>query len=197
MKLTPAFLALVILSTVSAVAQDAAILKAMEKYKGVSTVTATVVRTKHSAALADDAVIAGTFTYTSPNKMDIQFNAGADRMYMDGSTFGMVVDGQESVARGATQTQFENLLKVFRSIFLGDTTVGDIAELAEVAAETNGSLRTITVSQKVDPTQKKHRQMFSSFVLTFDVKAGVFKSLRMNERGENYTHYDFSDFRLK
>ena len=196
MKMALAAVLLTLLSAVPAAAQDAAIQKAMQKYKGVSKVTATVVRTKHNAALADDAVLAGTFTFTAPSKMLIEFNGGNDKLYMDGNTYGMVVDGQESVARGATQTQFEDLLKVFRSIFLGDTSVGDVSELAEVSTETNGNLRIITVSQKVDPTQKKRRQMFSSFVLTFDVKTGQFKSLRMNERGENYTHYDFSDFKM-
>ena len=34
--------------------------------------------------------------------------------------------------------------------------------------------------------------MFTSFVLTLDNATGRLLSLRMNERGENYTQYDLS-----
>ena len=38
--------------------------------------------------------------------------------------------------------------------------------------------------------------MFTSFVVTIDQKAGELRSLRMNEKGKNYTQYDFSNFQL-
>ena len=187
----------VILFAVSCMAQDAEIQKAMSRYKGVKSVNATVVRTKHRAALSEDEVLAGSLAFNTPDKLMISFNNGDEKMYMDGSTFAMTSGSQESVAKGATQTQFESLLAVFKNIFFGDTSAGDIDKLAEVTTEAKGNLRIISVTPVTSADGKKKRQMFSSFVVTFDVKAGEFKSLRMNERGENYTHYDFSDFKLK
>ena len=40
--------------------------------------------------------------------------------------------------------------------------------------------------------KEKRRLMFTSFVLTLDNATGRLLSLRMNERGENYTQYDLS-----
>ena len=36
--------------------------------------------------------------------------------------------------------------------------------------------------------------MFTSFVLTLDLRLSELISLRMNEKGDNYTQYDFSDY---
>ena len=52
----------------------------------------------------------------------------------------------------------------------------------------------------MDPTvgqAKKKRMMFTSFVITLDVKKGEILTLRMNGRGKNYTEYRFSNFVFK
>ena len=184
----------VLMIATSIMAQDADIQKAMSRYKGIRSVTATVVRTKHRAALTSDETLTGSLAFTTPDKLLISFNSGNEKMYMDGNKFAMATGGEETVATGATRTQFESLLAVFKHIFFEGST--DISSLAEVNTETKGIQRIISVTPITSTDGKKKRQMFSSFVITFDVKTGEFKSLRMNERGENYTHYDFKDFNL-
>ena len=46
-------------------AQEADIRKVAERYKGINTFTATVIRTKHHAAVAEDAVTKVNFTSCS------------------------------------------------------------------------------------------------------------------------------------
>ena len=70
-------------------------------------------------------------------------------------------------------------------------------ELAEVKMEEKDGLCTLTVTPRVDGGNKvRRRLLFSSFVLTVDLQKGECKSLQMNERGQNYTRYDFSGFML-
>jgi outer membrane lipoprotein-sorting protein len=42
----------------------------------------------------------------------------------------------------------------------------------------------------------KKRAMFSSCVATVDLKSAELRKLRINEKGSNYTQYDFSNYQL-
>ena len=80
-------------------AQEADIRKVAERYKGINTFTATVIRTKHHAAVAEDAVTKGKFHFMQPNEAYMTFNEGKDMLIMDNGVFTMINDGQESIAR--------------------------------------------------------------------------------------------------
>lgn len=97
-------------------AQEADIRKVAERYKGINTFTATVIRTKHHAAVAEDAVTKGKFHFMQPNEAYMTFNEGKDMLIMDNGVFTMINDGQESIAKGVTHKQFEVLLIVFRNL---------------------------------------------------------------------------------
>ena len=157
-------------------AQEADIRKVAERYKGINTFTATVIRTKHHAAVAEDAVTKGKFHFMQPNEAYMTFNEGKDMLIMDNGVFTMINDGQESIAKGVTHKQFEVLLIVLRNLLSSDNDSTDIKEVADM-----------------EITKAKRRMMFTSFVLTIDIQSSEFKGLRMNEKGKNYTQYDFSD----
>ncbi len=80
-------------------AQEADIRKVAERYKGINTFTATVIRTKHHAAVAEDAVTKGKFHFMQPNEAYMTFNEGKDMLIMDNGVFTMINDGQESIAK--------------------------------------------------------------------------------------------------
>lgn len=83
-------------------AQEADIRKVAERYKGINTFTTTVIRTKHHAAVAEDAVTKGKFHFMQPNEAYMTFNEGKDMLIMDNGVFTMINDGQESIAKGVT-----------------------------------------------------------------------------------------------
>lgn len=176
-------------------AQDDDILKAMDYYKGASSLTAAVTRTKHNAALTNDAAAQGTLYFKSPNRLSIVFEDENDKLIMADGVFTMVTNGEKQTAKGATLAQFQTLLAAFSEQFLGNSSAG--ASNAEVAITSDGNLRTVTITPAAESSNKtKRRLLFTSFSLTIDVKNQRIKSLRMNERGTNYTQYDFSGFSL-
>lgn len=176
-------------------AQDADILKAMQYYKDASSLTASVSRTKHNAALTNDATAQGTLYFKSPNNISMVFENENDKLIMTDGVFTMVTNGEKQTAKGATLTQFQTLLAVFSEQFLGNSS--DAASDAQVTITSDGNLRTVTITPATEGGNKaKRRMLFSSFALTIDVKTQRIKSLRMNERGKNYTQYDFSNFSI-
>lgn len=175
-------------------AQETAIAEAMKRYKDVHTLTASVVRTKHNVAVVDDAVAEGKLYFKAPGRMCMVFADSKDMLLMDGGEFTMVNGGRPSVARGKTKEQFETLVAVFKETVLGLESGGP-AEAAKVEVAGEGSRFVLTVTPDVAGNAKsKRRMLFSSFELAMDLRAGEFKSLRMNERGGNYTQYDFTGF---
>ena len=71
-------------------AQEADIRKVAERYKGINTFTATVIRIKHHAAVAEDAVTKGKFHFMQPNEAYMTFNEGKDMLIMDNGVFTMI-----------------------------------------------------------------------------------------------------------
>ncbi len=173
-------------------AQNADVQKAASRYKNVNTLTATVTRTKHNAAVVDDVVTKGNLYFKRPNKMCMVFEEGKDLLLMDGDVFTMVSGGKKSVAKGETYNEFVSLREVFVQIISGGDMNGNSGIQANIEVSQQGTLRILTVTPVT--SKAKARMMFSSFILTIDTKSSEFKSLRMNERGRNYTQYDFSSY---
>lgn len=119
-------------------AQEADIRKVAERYKGINTFTATVIRTKHHAAVAEDAVTKGKFHFMQPNEAYMTFNEGKDMLIMDNGVFTMINDGQESIAKGVTHKQFEVLLIVLRNLLSSDSDSTDIKEVADMELRNKG-----------------------------------------------------------
>lgn len=182
-------------SLAGASAQDAAIVKAMSKYKTVASMTARVFRTSHNALLSDDVQTEGTLYYLSPGRVCLSFAEGTDRLLVDGATFAITSDGKTQVVRGKMLALIDQMLTVFKVEALGLETT-DISEMAEVAVDGQGNMRTLTITPIVNLGEKaKKRMLFTSLVLTFDLRKAEIVSMRMNEQGDNYTLYELSDYR--
>lgn len=175
-------------------AQEADVREAMKSYKNVRSLQASVVRTQHRAAVVDDAVTEGQLYFKAPGRMCMTFGETGDWMLMDGGVFTMAVGGRKSVAKGPTLAQFQSLVSVFEDVVLGISSAETVD--ADVAVVREGNLCRLTVTPVLGGGKGKRRLMFTSFVLVIDLRAGEFKSLQMNERGQNYTRYDFSGFRM-
>ena len=161
-------------------AQKAEIQQAVERYKNMNTLTAAVTWTRHNAAVTQDVVTQGYFYFKPPGRMCMTFNDGKDMLLMDGSTFAMVTDGKKSVAKGEGSNQFESLLAVFKSLVSGGDADVDLSELADVDITKRDNICTLTIIPLVPDEKAKRKQMFTSFVLTLDLKLSELKSLRMN-----------------
>ena len=184
-----------IFSCTALLAQNTDIRKAMERYKGVNTLTGVVTRTKHNVAIVSDVVTQGNLYFKAPDKLCMVFSKDKDMLLMENNTFTMMNDGQKSIAKGKTQSQFESLLAVFKNIISGEDNSSDINRTAEVEITKQGNTRILTITPVVSGSTKiKRKLMFTSFVLSIDLQSSEFKSLRMNEPGGNYTQYDFSDY---
>lgn len=184
----------ILLYSTTLFAQEVDMHKVAERYKGIETFRATVIRTSHHVAIADDVVTKGYFYFKKPNKTCMIFNEGKDVLLMDNAVFTMINDGKKSIARGATHKQFEALLAVCKNIIAGKNDNIDINELADVQITKQGDIHTLVITPVVTDAKAKRRMMFTSFVLTIDAESSNFKSLRMNRKGNNYTQYDFSDY---
>lgn len=183
--------------TLSLLAQHTDIRKAMERYKGVNTLTGDVIRTKQNVTIKEYTIAHGHLYFKTPDKACMIFNENKDMLLMDGNTFTMVDGGQKSIAKGRTLNQFEALRAVFKQIISGKEDNLDIHELAVVDVALSGNIYTLTITPAAPEGGKaKRRMMFTSFVLTIDTKSSEFKSLRMNGQAGNYTQYDFSGFVL-
>ncbi|MCR4582442.1 MAG: outer membrane lipoprotein carrier protein LolA [Prevotella sp.] len=177
------------------VAQQADYRKAASKYKNCAVVTAKVTKTAHKAALAKDAVTKGTLTMKAPNEVSIVIDGGKDQLLMRGTEFTMVVKGRKHATSSKKNAQFASFQTVFESILSGGEK--DIAQLSDLQMSKQGSNIVLTIVPQAASKKAARRQLFSSFVLTIDTKTSELRSLRMNERGENYTEYLFSGFSFK
>lgn len=126
--------------------------------------------------------------------MCMTFNEGSEMLLMDDNTFTMVTDGKKNVAKGKGNNQFESLLAVFKNITAGEDAAVDLSDMADVEMTKHDNICTLTVIPIVSDEKAKRKMMFTSFVLTIDLKSSELRSLRMNEKGKNYTQYDFSNY---
>lgn len=197
MKKLLSILAILILAISTGFAQDEDMMqKAMARFKDMKSLTANVTMTKHNTMVAKDVVSKGNFYFKKPNKMSLTFNGGADMMLMNGDEFTIVKDGNRSTAKGGGNEQLQALTTILKNFSAGQESDVDISDIADVDMEKKGNLMVLTITPIINDPKAKRRMMFQSFVVTIDQKAGELKSLRLNEKGSNYTHYDFSNFQL-
>ena len=178
--------------TCSTFAQDEVMAKIAERYKNMKTLTAQVTQTKHNALVTKDVVTKGTFYFKQPSKMLITLTTGKDKLLMNGSSFTLMQNGKVNKANGKGNKTFEALSAVLKGFATGQKSDVDINEYADVEMTKKGNL----VILEIEPYDKGKKPMFTSLVLTVDTKALELKSLRMNEKGKNYTQYDFSNYKF-
>ena len=183
-------LLLILLPCLALSAQEADIRRLAEHYADVQTLSATVTRTRHNVVLAQDEVTHGHFYLKKPGKMCLSFDNNKDMLLMEAGTFTLVDKGRKSVAKGRNGQVLGALGAVLRGLFADGAYVPD--EAATVAVEQSGNRCILTVTPVLKSPKEKRRLMFTSFVLTVDNASGRLLSLRMNERGENYTQYDLA-----
>ena len=175
-------------------AQDAEMMqKAQEKFKNMQTLEADVMVTKHNTMVTKDVVTKGKFYFKKPSKMCL--SAGADVLLMDGSNFTMVKDGKKQTVSGSGNSQFEALKGIMQNFSAGQESEIDLSEIADVDMQKSGNLITMTITPIVSDPKEKRKMMFTSFVVVIDQQKSELKSVRLNEKGQNYTQYDFSNFK--
>lgn len=176
-------------------AQRADIRKTAERYMKTNTLITNVKQTKHNAALTKDMVTDGHFYYKKPNNQSMVFKESGEMLIAAGSTFVMVKDGKQHVAKAKEKgnNPFEILQDVFRNLLSADDDVR-LTDMADVKLETQGNTCTITIMPTATGIKAKRRSMFTSCIVTIDLKTAELRSLRINEQGENYTQYDFSNY---
>ena len=177
-------------------AQEDVMQQAMASFKDMKTVEANVTRTIHNVMFEKDGKSTGKFYFKKPDKMALSFDNGKDKLIMDGETFAMVKDGKKNTADGKGNDQLKSLTLFLKNLGAGEESDVELSDIADVDMAKKGNLLIVTVVPIVADAKAKRRQMFSSFIITVDQKEGQLKSLRMNEKGQNYTQYDFSDFKV-
>ncbi len=180
--------------TLAGFAQNASFQKAVSRFKGTKQVTAVATRVDHKAAVAEDKKLMGTMTIVSPNKMNISVDGGKEQLDMNGDDFTMVMRGREHKTSSRKDNQFVAFQAVLTAIITGDAS--NVEQVPGVTLSETAGILTVTMDPAVGQAKKK-RMMFSSFVVTLDIKKGELLTLSMNGRGKNYTEYSFSSFVFK
>lgn len=178
-------------------AQDAELQqKALELFKNTNTIEATAVMTKHNTMVTKDVTSTGKLYFKKPNKMCLTFNGGADMMLMNGDTFTIVNGGNAQSVSGKGNSQFDALKAMAKSLTEGGAEEIDLSDVADVDIERNGNTIVMTIAPIVTDAKAKRKMLFQSFVVTIDTKAMEIRSIRLNEKGQNYTQYDLSNYKL-
>ena len=175
-------------------AQDNVMQQALEGYKNLTTVKADVKKTVRNTMVAKDVVTTGNFYFKKPGHMCITTNGGKDKLLTDGETFTMVQNGQPMTANAKGNSGLAPLLNAIKGLTQGDTET-DLSDVADVDMEREGDLVIMTIAPITKSAAEKRKLLFSAFVITMDTKAGELKSIRLNEKGQNYQQYDFSNMK--
>lgn len=176
-------------------AQQVDFRKVAERFKHTKTLVMDVTQTKHNAALTDDVIAKGHFYYQAPNRYSMIFTDAHEMFLAVDNAFIMVRDGKKRVAKakGQGNNPFEVLSDVFSKLLSGSGQVG-LSGVADVKLSQHGELCTITVTPIVADAKAKRRMMFTSCVAVINLNSAELRSLRIVERGKNYTQYDFSGY---
>ena len=178
----------------SSMAQNATFQKSVTRFKNSTRVTATATRVDHKAAVAKDDQKTGIMTIVSPNKMNISVAGGKEQLDMNGNDFTMIMRGATHKTNSKKDNQFVAFQAVLTAIINGDGS--NLEQVPGVTLTEKDGILSINMDPSVGQAKKK-RMMFSSFVITLDVKKGEIRTLRMNGRGKNYTEFTFSGFIFK
>lgn len=185
---------LTICMSLNASAQQSAYKKSVARYKNTAIVTASVVKTVHKNAVAQDKVTNGQLTMKKPSEVSIVMEGAKDQLIMQGSTFTMVMKGKKHVTSSEHNPQFASFKTVFESILSGGMI--DVSGLQDLSIVQKGSQVILTITPVAEGKKGAKRMLFSSFVLVIDTKTSALKSLRMNERA-GYTEYVFTNHQFK
>ena len=175
--------------------QNADFQTAVAKYKTATTMTATVTKNSHRAAVKNDVVTTGTLEMKKPAYVCINVNDNKDMLLMEGNQFTMKAGGRKQKTTSEGNPQFATFHTVLTSIINGGTT--DISQLKDVSVTNTNDGFSITITPVADNGKKIKRQIFSSFVLVIDKKTAAFKLLRMVERDGSFTDYEFKNFNFE
>jgi outer membrane lipoprotein-sorting protein len=168
--------------------------RARQRFQNMKTLTAPVTQTRHNALLTADEVSKGTFYFKKPASMCLKFNNGKDMLLMKDQQFTMVRDGKVNTLNGKGNSQLEALKTLLSNFSAGQESDVSLDDLADVDVERSGNTVTMTVVPRVTDAKAKKKMMYQSFVVVLDTKAGELKSIRLNEKGSNYTLYEFGKF---
>lgn len=188
----------VMFAVVGIQAQQAELKKAaVARYKNATSVTANVTMTRHNAALTQDAVTKGYFYYKKPNTESMVFKTTKDMLLADGTVYTMVKSGKKrSVkANNTGNNPFEVLRDILTRLFTADANA-KLTSMATVQMKKQGTTCTVTVTPSTTDKKALRRFMYTSCVMTIDMKQAEIRSLRINEKAGNYTQYDFSNYVL-
>ena len=180
--------------SVSLHAQEDVMKQAMEGYKNLTTIKADVKKTVHNTMVTKDVVTTGTFYFKKPALMCITTNGGKDQLLTNGENFTMVKDGKPSTTSAKGNSALAPLVNAIKGITQGKTDT-DLSDVADVDMEREGDLMIMTIAPITKSAAEKRKLMFQSYVITVDTKVGELKSVRLNEKGQNYQQYDFSNFK--
>jgi len=178
-----------------ATAQSGDFQKAAARYKSAKTVTAVATKTVHKAALAKDETTKGSLLMKQPAEVGITIDGGKDGLLMQGSTFTMTVKGKKHTTDSKKNRQFATFQAVFESLLSGGTK--DLGSFSDLTMSRQGATLVLTITPVAATKKEARRMLFTSFQLTIDTKNSELRSLRMNEKGENYTEYKFTNFLFK
>lgn len=172
--------------------------QAIAKYKDAHTVTATAIRRRHKAAVAKDETAQGTLTIQqAKSKVNISVNGGKDQLDMQGDNFTMTASGKSHKTSSKTNPQFATFQTVLQSIMTGGNPTTDLSRQPDVSISQSDTEIILTITPQAASAKAQRRLMFTSFVITIDTKTSEIKTLRMNEKGQNYTQYDFSNYNFQ
>lgn len=175
-------------------AQEDVMKQAIEGYKNLTTIKADVKKTVHNTMVTKDVVTTGTFYFKKPTMMCITTNGGKDQLLTDGENFTMVQNGKPSTANAKGNSSLAPLLNALKSITQGKSDT-DLSDVADVDMEREGDLMIMTIAPITKSAAEKRKLMFQSYVITVDTKVGELKSVRLNEKGQNYQQYDLSNIK--
>lgn len=168
--------------------------QAMEGYKNLTTLTAKVTKVVHNTMVTKDQTTTGMFYFKKPAQLCITTNGGKDKLLTDGEAFTIVQNGKASTASGKGNSSLTPLVNAIKGLTSGSGDA-DLSDVADVDMEREGNLMTMTITPIVKSAAERRKMMFQSFVITIDTKAGELRSIRLNEKGQNYQQYNFSDFK--
>ena len=171
MKKIFSILAIMVLAITAAFAQDAEMMqKAMERFKGMNTLTANVTQTKHNTMVAKDITSKGNFYFKKPNKMCMTFNEGKDMMLMNGESFTIVKDGVRNTAQSGGNEQLQSLTAIIKNFSAGQETDIDLSDARFTAIAVYSDMpvtATFTCSSTASPPMPSFASTVSMLVSVF------------------------------
>lgn len=183
---------ILLLACLTVSAQQSELCKAVAShFQGLNSFTATVKLTRHNAAVTNDNVTKGTYYWKRPNQQSMVFPDTKEMLLASSTAYTMVKGGKQRTvkAKAMGNNPFEILTDIFTHMASGDTKT--LTTQANVSVAKQGASYLLTVTPKAMDAKAKRRLMFTSFTVLID-NAGNVTRLHINERGGNYSQYDFS-----